>query len=187
MVALVALIFQGNEQILATDSVPLLVSALETIGNNETWDVFVFSHSFRHVDRPIVPNVRLNLNIISQSDCRDHYRFDQDELRQIIPLLPFPEYIITPAGDKTHMIERGVLSCSSKNGESRQDEGLCQGLWKNRRLSLLNIDLYDTFNIAESWKVYIVVSCDSRTVGTIQGAMQSEGKAFHTIFQWLLS
>lgn len=109
MVALVALIFQGNEQILATDSVPLLVSALETIGNNETWDVFVFSHSFRHVDRPIVPNVRLNLNIISQSDCRDHYRFDQDELRQIIPLLPFPEYIITPAGDKAHIIEAFCL------------------------------------------------------------------------------
>jgi hypothetical protein len=49
------------------------------------------------------------LNIISKSDCRDHYRFDQDELRQIIPLLPFPEYIITPIGDKAHIIEAFCL------------------------------------------------------------------------------
>lgn len=130
--ALAALVFRGNERVLDTNTVPLFLESLETFGFGDTWEIFAMSHSFRHIDMPITPNVRLNLNAISQNDCKTFYRFNQDELRRIIPQLPFPHTIITPAGDKAHLIEAFciVLRRMSSRGKIRdfnRDFGRSQG------------------------------------------------------------
>jgi hypothetical protein len=102
---LVAQLFRANDRILSTDEIPLILASLETLGVDDAWEILALFGSFRHIDMPIIPNIRLDLNAISKSDCKKFYRFDQDELQKIIPLLPFPEYIVTPERDKAHLIE----------------------------------------------------------------------------------
>ena len=102
---LVAQLFHANEKILSTEMIPLIIESLETLGIDDAWDVLSLFRSFRHMDMPIIPDIRLNLNSISKSECKKFYRFDQDELLSIIARLPFPDYIITPERDKAHKIE----------------------------------------------------------------------------------
>lgn len=102
---LVTQLFRGNERILSSNTIPMFLEALAMLGIDDTCDISAIFGWHRHIDMPIIPNARLDLNSISQSDCKKWYRFDQDELRKIIPLLPFPEYIIHPEGDKVHIIE----------------------------------------------------------------------------------
>lgn len=106
---LAAHLFRANERILSTDAIPLFYESLETLGVDDAWEILAVIGAFRHIDMPIIPNIRLNLNDLSQSDCKKFYRFDQDELRRILPLLPFPDYIITPERDKAHIIEAFCL------------------------------------------------------------------------------
>ena len=109
MAALVALVFRGNDRVLASKMIPLFLQSLAVLGKEDTWQIFAAFGAFRHIDMPIIPDLRLNLNSISQSDCKETYRFDQDELRRIIPMLPLPDYIITPEGDRAHLIEAFAL------------------------------------------------------------------------------
>jgi hypothetical protein len=43
------------------------------------------------MDMPIIPDIRVDLNSLSQSDCRGAFRFDQEEMKRIVTLLPFPD------------------------------------------------------------------------------------------------
>ena len=142
LAVLLALLFRGNDQVLATKDAPLFLVSLEILGFDETWELFAANRSFRHVDRPIIPNVRLDLNAISQNDCLKHYRFDQDQLRMIVARLPFPEIIATPEGDKAHIIEAFCLvlrrmGAPGKMYDLHQDFGRTEG-------SLCRIMIYMT-------------------------------------------
>jgi len=83
--ALAALLFRGNERILAKDDIPLFLEALEALGVDDAWEIFSIFGSFRHIDMPIIPNLRLDLNAISQSDCRADFRFTQDTTTMAAP------------------------------------------------------------------------------------------------------
>lgn len=144
---LVALLFRANERIISTETIPLFIECVEALGIHDTWEVFGICGSFRHMDMPIIPNIRLDLSAISKSDCKQFYRFDQDELRLIVPKLPFPEYIITPSGDKAHIIEAFCivirrLSSSSTMSTYVKDFGRSQG-------SLCRIMIYMTHLLLE--------------------------------------
>jgi hypothetical protein len=104
------LLFKGNMRLLATKSIVPLLQAIDKIGINEAWASAVRLGLFRHVDRPILPNMRLDLNQFSQRDCKINFRFDQDEIRFIVTRLPFPNMLIHPGyGDRMYLVEAFCL------------------------------------------------------------------------------
>lgn len=104
------LLFKGNMRLLATKSIVPLLQAIHMIGIDEAWASAVRLGLFRHVDRPILPNMRLDLNQFSQRDCEIDFRFNQDEIRYIVMRLPFPDVLIHPDyGDRMYKIEAFCL------------------------------------------------------------------------------
>ena len=66
---------------------------------------------FRHMDMPIIPDIWHNLNNLSQSDCHSAFRFDHEEMKQIVGMLPFPEILITEHRDRVHLLEAFSIFC----------------------------------------------------------------------------
>ena len=66
---------------------------------------------FRHMDMPIIPDIRHNLNNLSQSDCHSTFRFDHEEMKRIVSMLPFPEILITEQRDRVHLLEAFSIFC----------------------------------------------------------------------------
>ena len=66
---------------------------------------------FQHMDMPIIPDVCVDLNCMSQSDCRAAFRFDQEEMKRTVCLLPFPDIIITKQRDRVHLSEAYTIFC----------------------------------------------------------------------------
>ena len=63
------------------------------------------------MDMPIIPDVCVDLNCMSQSDCRAAFRFDQEEMKRTVCLLPFPDIIITKQRDRVHLSEAYTIFC----------------------------------------------------------------------------
>ena len=104
------LLFKGNMRLLATKSIVPLLEAINEIGIDEAWASAVHLGLLRHVDRPILPNMRLDLNQFSQTDCKINFRFDQDEICFIVTRLPFPDVLIHPDyGDRMYLVEAFCL------------------------------------------------------------------------------
>ncbi|KAI2494543.1 DDE superfamily endonuclease [Fragilaria crotonensis] len=116
--------FRGNNRVIRTRDIPLVMSFLQfyvECDNNE----FCLGHLvalmllglgsnmsvFRHMDMPIIPDVRVDLNRLSQSDCRAAFRFDQEEMKRTVCLLPFPDIIITHKRDRVHLLEAYAIFC----------------------------------------------------------------------------
>ena len=107
---IVGLLFKGDMRLLKTKAIVPLLQAIYKVGINEAWASAVHLHLFRHIDRPILPNMRLDLNHFSQRDCRTIFRFDQDEIRYIVTRLPFPDVLIHPGyGDRMYKVEAFCL------------------------------------------------------------------------------
>ena len=106
LMAAVALLFRGNFRLLKNHHVlPMLVSIREQ-GLQNTWEAAVHLHLFRHLDRPILPNMWLYLNSFSQNDCRHCFHFDQDEIKCIAVSLYFlPAIITTAERDSAFLVE----------------------------------------------------------------------------------
>jgi hypothetical protein len=105
VMAAVGLIFRGNSRILCTRHVLPFLVAMRQVGFTRAWERAVELHLFRHVDLPILPELRLDLNAMSQNTSRSRYRFDQDQLKAIAAKLPFPEVLITYQRDKFYLVE----------------------------------------------------------------------------------
>jgi hypothetical protein len=68
--AIIGIAFKGNGRLLKTqDIVPFLLCCRE-FGIKETWTAAVRHRFFRHIDQPILPNLRLDLNSMTQNDCK---------------------------------------------------------------------------------------------------------------------
>jgi hypothetical protein len=108
--------FRANDRVIRSDDVPLVIALLQFyidcnnpefhIGHLIALMLGGFKRSlFRHMDMLIVPDCRIDLNSMSQADCRASFRFDQDEMKQIVCKFPFPEVIITDKRDRVHLLE----------------------------------------------------------------------------------
>jgi hypothetical protein len=107
---IMGLLFKGNMRLLDTNSIFPLLQAINEIGMDEGWASAVRLGLFRHVDRPILPNARLDLNQLSQTDCKIKFCFNQDEIRCIVTRLPFPDVLIHPDyGDHMYLVEAFCL------------------------------------------------------------------------------
>jgi nuclease HARBI1 len=114
--------FRANERVIRSHDIPLVITLLEFYldGNNNEFHIGHLialmlggsKHSvFQHMDMPIIPDCRIDLNSLSQADCRAMFRFDQDEMKRVVCLLPFPEVIITDKRDKVHLLEAYAVFC----------------------------------------------------------------------------
>jgi hypothetical protein len=117
--------FRGNERVIKTSDIPIVITLLQhfILDHDENAEFFlgyliVFmlggaggKSLFRHMDMPLIPDLSVNLNSMSQSDCQEACRFDQDEMKQIVSLLPFPDVIITDQRDRVHLLEAFVIFC----------------------------------------------------------------------------
>jgi len=105
LISLITWLFRGNNRLIATrDAIPLLVGIRE-LGIQKTWEAAAWLGCFRHIDMPMLPNERLDLNSMSATDCDKKFRFDRDEIRQIAVALPFPDVIKTPQRDSIYLVE----------------------------------------------------------------------------------
>ena len=117
--------FYGNDRVIRSRDMPLVMSLLQLYVDSDN-DEFCLGHLialmllgfggnkkslFQHMDMPIIPDVRVDLNSMSQSDCRSAFRFDQDEMKRTVSLLPFPDIIITQKRDRVHLLEAYAIFC----------------------------------------------------------------------------
>ena len=118
--------FRGNDRVIHLRDLALVVTVLQhsVADNNNAADEFHHLEIliglmlaadqrsiFRHMDMPIIPDIRHDLNNLSQSDCRSAFRFDQAEMKLIVSMLPFPEVLITEHRDRVHLLEAFSIFC----------------------------------------------------------------------------
>jgi hypothetical protein len=67
-------------------------------------------HSF-HIPKTVLdPTIRMDLNSLSETDCRKFFRQSHSEIRQVIVLLQLPDVIITPVHhDRVYVVEAFCL------------------------------------------------------------------------------
>ncbi len=100
--------FRSNERIIASKDVDEIILLAELVGaeNNDELVMFLINKNiFQHMDRPLIPDIRIDLNAISQGDCINMFRFDQKEIQTIVANMPFPFVIHTEKRDKFTLIE----------------------------------------------------------------------------------
>ena len=114
--------FRGNNRVIHSCDLPLIIMVLQhSVENNadefqHLEDLIVFmvgadKSFFRHMDMPNIPDIRHDLNLLSQSDCRSACRFDHEEMKRIVCKLPFPEILITEHRDRVHLLEAFAIFC----------------------------------------------------------------------------
>ena len=64
---------------------------------------------FCHMDRPLLPDLCLDLNAMSTNDCLGYFCFNKDQIKQICCRLPFPEVWKTPYRDRVFLVEAVCL------------------------------------------------------------------------------
>ncbi len=60
------------------------------------WLLALASDLFLHMDRPLLPELALDLNAMSDFDCRKKFRFSHDGIKRLIILMRIPSVIIVP-------------------------------------------------------------------------------------------
>ena len=100
--------FRGNDRIIKAKDVPFFIFLVESFGIDEA--VMIGLHQFRvfhHFDRPIIPprHMALNINRLSDSDCRHILRFDSTAICTIVQRLPFATVQQTFNRDKYTLLE----------------------------------------------------------------------------------
>jgi hypothetical protein len=117
--------FRGNKRVIKTSDKPIVITLLQhlILDHDENAEFFLVclvvfmlggaggNSLFRHMDMPLITDFCINLNSMSQSDCRAACQFDQDEKKQIVTLLPFPDFFITDQQDRVHLLEAFVIFC----------------------------------------------------------------------------
>ena len=116
------LAFRGNDRVISSCDIPLVHSLLYLYIESDNQELCLghiialmlswgTKSMFQHMDMPIIPDIRVDLNIMSQLDCRAAFRFDQNEMKRIVCLLPFPDIIITQKRDRVHLLEAFAIFC----------------------------------------------------------------------------
>ena len=114
--------FRGNNRIIHPRHLALVILVLQhSVENNAddfqqlegliTLMLAADRSIFRHMDMPIIPDIRHNLNNLSQSDCHSAFRFDHEEIKRIVGMLPFPDILITEHRDRVHLLEAFSIFC----------------------------------------------------------------------------
>ncbi|RHZ21672.1 hypothetical protein DYB26_006209 [Aphanomyces astaci] len=57
------------------------------------------------IERPLVPDVRFNLDSYNDADLKLKFRFCSDEIRLLVKLLGIPSVVITEMRDRVHAVE----------------------------------------------------------------------------------
>ena len=109
VIAAIGTVFRGNERLLQTKHLMQFLLCCRDFGIQKTWEAALFCGWFCHVDQPLLPNLRLDLNSMSATDCKNKFRFNQDQLKEILAHFPFPEIIIAEQRDRVHLIEAFCL------------------------------------------------------------------------------
>jgi hypothetical protein len=67
-----------------------------TFGPVVTAEILLKCRSF-HIPKTVLdPTIQMDLNYLTETDCRKYFRLSHSEIRQIIVLLQLPDVIITP-------------------------------------------------------------------------------------------
>ena len=115
--------FRGNDKVIRPRNIPLAMSLLQFFVDCDNTD-FCHGHLialmllglggrswFQQMDMPIISDICVDLNRLSQSDCWAAFRFDQEEMNRIVSLLPFPDIIITQQRYRVHLLEAYAIYC----------------------------------------------------------------------------
>lgn len=107
-----ALQFRGSSRIIRVEDAEFFVHTCLAVGWKRAWTVALRARMFEHADRPILPGFSFALNDLSDTQCRERFRFDHRGIKLLVILLQMPAVIIVPSHrDRVSAVEALLLVC----------------------------------------------------------------------------
>jgi hypothetical protein len=84
----------GSKKIVSSKKFLVVLAMIRALGPQLTWKVLLAQHQYYTIEMPINPVLRLNLNNMTDLECRNYFRFSHHEIRMLVGKLRFPQVII---------------------------------------------------------------------------------------------
>ena len=115
-----ALQFRGSSRIIRVGDAEFFVHTCRAVGWRRAWTFAFRARMFEHADRPRLPGFAFNLNDLSDTQCRERFRFDHRGIKAMVTLLQMPAVIIVPPHrDRISAVESFLLVCERMSSPKR--------------------------------------------------------------------
>jgi hypothetical protein len=86
----------GSKKIVSSKKFLVVVAMIQALGPQLTWKVLLLQHQYYQIEVPINPELRLNLNSMTDHECKRYFRFSRHQIQMLVSKLGFPDVIIIP-------------------------------------------------------------------------------------------
>ena len=83
-----------NKRIIPSKKILWVFAIISALGPQLAWKVLLFWHHYYRVELPISPALCLNLNMLTDSECKEKFRFSHRHIQLLVSRLGFPDMII---------------------------------------------------------------------------------------------
>ncbi|KAG2981941.1 hypothetical protein PC116_g13207 [Phytophthora cactorum] len=113
----ISLQWRGNARVIRAEDAPPLLQLIEHCGKETAWRMALTSVFFLlHRDLQLVPMIAFDLNKMSDTDCRNRFRFDHDGIKRLVVVLHIPAARFVPKSQTADLlITRELSSAVIKN------------------------------------------------------------------------